>query len=226
MTAPHEEEDAALARRFVTRTIDVAIAGGPAHLLAPRAAEDLIDADAFARDERLPYWADLWPSAIELARAMPTLLPAPARVVELGCGLGLVTIAALRAGHAVLATDYYDDALCFTRRNARANAGREPHTRLADWRAWPDELTGVDVFLAADVLYERAYATVVADLLARALAPGGVAIVADPGRVAVGSFLDACMAHNLQVSVRCRSSHTDGAVTQQITMHEIRRSAA
>ena len=36
----------------------------------PRSAEDLIDEDAYAVDERLPYWAELWPSAHVLAEEL------------------------------------------------------------------------------------------------------------------------------------------------------------
>ena len=40
-------------------------------LASPRSAEELINEADFARDERLPYWADVWPSAIAMARALP-----------------------------------------------------------------------------------------------------------------------------------------------------------
>jgi hypothetical protein len=36
-------------------------------IVRPRSAEDLIDEADYARDERLPYWAELWPSARVLA---------------------------------------------------------------------------------------------------------------------------------------------------------------
>ncbi len=52
-------------------------------LILPRAADELIDESEFADDERLPYWAELWPSARGLARH---LLDAPADAY-LGAGV-------------------------------------------------------------------------------------------------------------------------------------------
>ncbi len=36
----------------------------------PRDSEALIDEEAFEREERMPYWAELWPSGVALARAV------------------------------------------------------------------------------------------------------------------------------------------------------------
>lgn len=219
-------ELAALDTRFVVAMTDVGIEGGDVRLAHPRNADDLISQSDFDRDERLPYWADLWPSSIALARTMRALAPAPARTIELGCGLGLVTVAALRAGHDVLATDYYADALLFTRRNAWTAVRREPAVRLVDWRAWPDDLGRFDLVLASDVLYERPYAALVSTAIARSIAPGGVAYVADPGRTALGTFVADCRLAGLSVTERFRVPHLAGAVEQVITIHEIRTHAA
>src|SRR5437763_15437922 len=84
------------------------------NILHPANADDLINEEDFIRDERLPYWADLWPSARTLARAMVEEQGRGGRLLELGCGSGLVSVAAAIAGFKVTATDYYDDALLFT----------------------------------------------------------------------------------------------------------------
>ncbi|MDQ8164530.1 MAG: methyltransferase domain-containing protein [Gemmatimonadota bacterium] len=215
----------ALDDRFLTATTDVDLAGGPAHLVRPRSAEDLISETEFDRDERLPYWAEVWPSSIALARALPELVPPGTRMLELGCGIGLVSLAAARCGISVLATDYYVDALLFTRRNVRANCGVDPDTRLVDWRAWPHDIGRFDRVVASDVLYERPYAALVADALAASLTDRGVAFIADPGRTALPAFIESCMARGLQVSSRMRVPHHDGAIAQVITIHQVSRSA-
>ena len=61
----------------------------------PANADDLISEDDFVRDERLPYWADLWPSARILADELAVMRLAGQRVLELGCGLGVVAIGAV-----------------------------------------------------------------------------------------------------------------------------------
>lgn len=190
---------AALERRFVLGTAEVMLGGEQITLEKPRNPDDLISEADFAHDERLPYWADLWPAAVVLSNHLLTerrLLgaadaPHHPRALELGCGIGLVTIAAMRAGYGVVATDYYEDALLFAARNAVQANGREPETRMVDWRALPDDLGTFDLILAADVLYERPHATLISGLIARALAPEGRALISDQGRVALQDFLDA-----------------------------------
>jgi predicted nicotinamide N-methyase len=110
------------------------------------------------------------------------------RVIELGCGLALPSLAAARAGAQVLATDEAPEALALVERNAEEN-GLRLSTALADWMQ-PDALLRrgpFDVVLAADVLYERSSVAALLDLLPR-LAPE--AWVADPGRPAAAAFLE------------------------------------
>ena len=112
------------------------------------------------------------------------------RAIELGCGVGLPTIAALARGACVLATDHYEAALDFAAHNARVNLGLEPETALLDWRT-PDVggLEPFDLVFAADVLYERPNAVALADLVPKLLAPGGEALFADPRRDSAPEFL-------------------------------------
>jgi predicted nicotinamide N-methyase len=216
----------ALDRRFVLAKVNVAIDGGDVTLETPRSADELINEIDFERDERLPYWADVWPSSIALAGVVSALAGDGKRALELGCGLGLVTIAALRSGFDVLATDYYEDALLFARRNGLSATGREPRTQHVDWRALPADLGRFDLVLASDVLYEREYATLVADAIVASLATGGVALVADPGRVALLSFVTACEQRGCTVGIRARVPWTDGTAKQMITIHEVRSNRA
>jgi predicted nicotinamide N-methyase len=110
------------------------------------------------------------------------------RVVELGCGLAVPSIAAARAGASVLATDRCTEALTLAERNAHANGVRIETARV-DW-AEPDELLSrapFDLVLAADLLYERASVASLLSLLPR-LAPEGW--LADPGRPPAAPFVE------------------------------------
>ena len=49
----------------------VEVGGLVLELLRPRAPEELLDEEAFADDEFLPYWAELWPSGLALAARAP-----------------------------------------------------------------------------------------------------------------------------------------------------------
>jgi ETFB lysine methyltransferase len=217
-----------LERQFVTDLEPVRVGDWPIELLRPRNSDDLITEADFVRDERLPYWADLWPSARVLAEhllrsAVPESVPRP-RLVELGCGLGLVTAAALRAGYDVMATDYYADALRFTRANATRAAGREPATRLVDWRDFPQDLGQYDRVVAADVLYEHAYAPLISRAIAQMLTAGGAAIIADPGRVAAPAFLAGLEQDGLFVAgTEVHPYEAEPAIRQQITLYTLGR---
>jgi ETFB lysine methyltransferase len=228
-------ELAALERRFMLVPQAVELPLGRVTLEKPRSADDLISEADFAKDDRLPYWADLWPSAIVLSTYLERH-PAPATIdgaprpqaIELGCGLGLVTTAATRAGYDVLATDYYEDATLLAARNALTVAGREPAVRMVDWRDFPDDLGTFDLVLAADVLYEKSYAPLVAEAIRRTLAPGGRALVADQGRVAVGAFLEEVVKRRLAPKiVHHETRPTDppppeGSAVHSITVYELR----
>jgi len=170
----------------------VALRGRDLTIMRPRDSEALIDERAFAReDEFLPYWAELWPSGVALARALDGRALRGAAVVELGCGLGLPSIVAAQQGGRVLATDWAAAALALLAENAARNDAGVA-TMQADW-THPDELLARGPFalvLAADVLYERRSVPVLLDLLPRLLAPGGEVWLADPGRATAAAFFD------------------------------------
>lgn len=209
-----------LTRRFRTVTRTVRVAERDVELLSPANADDLISEDDYVEDERLPYWADLWPSAQILANEVAIMRLAGQRVLELGCGLGVVALGAAMAGAEVTATDYYDDAILFASLNVQAATGKEIATRMVNWVAMPEDLGKYDVVLASDVLYEHRYASMVADAIAKTLVRGGEAIVADPGRIALEEFLEECSDRGL-VSEPDPRPYVDGEIKQTITLHRL-----
>lgn len=212
------EDEKALGRRFRVVAITVTLGGRAVELLRPENSDALITEEDYVRDERLPYWADLWPSALILAEHLAARDGRGKSVLELGCGIGLVAFAAAHAGFAVTATDYYDDALAFTSVNVARN-GRSPLTvRMIDWRALPDDLGRFDLVVASDVLYEARYPGLIASVLAQTLAPGGTALIADPGRVAAPDFPAECSAHDLEVTGQLRMPFEDGDIRQTIDL--------
>jgi predicted nicotinamide N-methyase len=146
-------------------------------------------------------------------------------MLELGCGAGLVAAAATLAGFDVTASDYYEDALRFARVNAWHATTRTIETMHLDWRELPELMPRYEVVIASDVLYERPYAELVARTLARTLADGGVAIVADPGRMATPAFVEACPAIGLRIEQARRLPYEEGAVRQTIDLYEVRWAA-
>jgi ETFB lysine methyltransferase len=212
----------ALERRFRVVETTVAIAGRDLSILHPASAEDLINEADFEKDERLPYWAELWPSARVLAEHVSAMPGANRSLLELGSGSGLVTTAAALAGFAVTTSDYYEDAVKFSRLNAWKNAGVAVAGTTLDWRALPDDAPRYDVILASDVLYERPYGELVAHVLRTFLRPGSVAVVADPGRVGREPFLAALAPNGLTLESRKAVPFVEGEIRQTITLLVVR----
>ena len=88
-------------------------------LWVPFRPDSLLDSpevlSANIQDDYMPYWAYLWPAALQIAESvLQSHWPKNTRVLELGCGLGLVGIAALAAGYCVSLTDYDEKAIATT----------------------------------------------------------------------------------------------------------------
>ena len=211
----------ALTRRFRTSVEDATVDEHTFSILRPANSDDLIREEDFVKDERLPYWADVWPSSIVLAGKLMELKGRGKTALELGCGVGLCTLAATSAGFDVLSTDYYEDALDVTRANVFRNLGQIARTRLVDWRHVPLDLGTFDLIFASDVLYEKEYAELLPILFRALLAPTGIALIADPGRVAAPVFVEACATHGLAIRSKETRPFEVGEIKQKIDIYEI-----
>lgn len=183
-----------------------------------------IDQALFNEDERLPYWAELWTSSVELARwCLESGQLAGKRVLELGCGLGLAGIAAARSGASVMLTDYEPDALLFARYNALRNVpllAPQMEFRLMDWRS-PGELQPFDIILASDIAYERRNFSPLLSLLRR-VQPSS-AIFADPDRAMGHEFIAQAVSEGFQVESQTTTiTMSDRPVT--VVRHTLRQS--
>ena len=212
-----------LGAQFDMARTDVMVAGREVRIHHPRNADDLIDEQAFVDDERLPYWADLWPSARVLAERVATMPVDGRRFLELGCGTGLVSVAAAIAGFDVTATDYYDEALRFTALNVLVNTGALIDTRIGDWRRFPHDIGRFELVVASDVLYEQPHAGLIAGVLDRTLTARGSAIIADPGRIAAPQFVDECKERGMPAAILDRVTFEEGNIRQTIDLYEVRR---
>ena len=171
----------------------VALGGRTLRMLRPRDGDAILDellAEDDPEEERLPFWTQLWPSGTALARAVAGRSLAGRRVLELGCGLGLVGVTAALAGATVTVVDRSPEAIAFATLNAERNgvtlqaavrAFDQPRLLLAE-APW-------DLVLAADVLYEQRNVPVLLWLLPRLVGQVGEVWLADPGRPMLSRFL-------------------------------------
>ena len=215
----------ALERRFDTVVDDITAGDKTLSILRPRNSDALIREEDFVRDERLPYWADVWPASTILAAQILSRPGKGRRLLELGCGVGLVTTAAMAAGYDVIASDYYTDALAFTRANAFRNLGKSVEAKMMNWRTFPADVGEFDKVIASDVLYESEYARLLPAILKRALTLHGVALIADPGRIAAPEFLEVCEKTGLELLSDESFAFSIGDISQRITIYELGRTS-
>ncbi|MEM9835584.1 MAG: methyltransferase domain-containing protein [Bacteroidota bacterium] len=156
--------------------------------------DDLIardDNDPEVVDEVMPYWADLWHSALALSEFITEqrdTLPG-LRVLEIGCGLGLPGIVASGWGARVTFSDYVHAALDFAAHNLRLNQPDHAATfTLLDWRNPPQDQQ-YDLILAADVAYEKRFFAPLYQSLHTLLKPTGQCWLSEPGRPIAASFM-------------------------------------
>jgi predicted nicotinamide N-methyase len=144
--------------------------------------ERLVDRGALLRGEsEPPYWAYLWTGARCLAEYVARWVDVRARrVLDIGCGLGLVGIVAAHRGARVTYVDAALPALHFVRASLRANDVTAPIV-CTDYRTLAAGAR-FDVIVAAEVAYEPPRFPDLAATLARHLAPGGVVLLADAFR--------------------------------------------
>jgi predicted nicotinamide N-methyase len=135
----------------------------------------------------LPYWAHPWPGGQVLARYLldrPHLVRGR-RVLDLGCGGGLLAVAAATAGAAdVLAADVDPLALAAVRLNAEA-VGVRIRVTAQDLLAGPHPGAAAerwDVVLVGDLWYTPDLAARATEFCRRAAADGALVLLGDPPR--------------------------------------------
>lgn len=124
----------------------------------------------WAAGHALAQWVDRWSNRLENKRFL-----------ELGCGLGLPSMVASRAGARVTALDVHPHVGAFLKENCQRN-GLPPVDFLEmPWQgAIP--LGSFDWIVGSDVLYERTHPKPLVQFLHQHLAPRGVALITDPDR--------------------------------------------
>jgi predicted nicotinamide N-methyase len=142
-------------------------------------------------NERIPYWSELWPSAVGLATHLVKhpFLVAGKTVLEIGCGLGLPALVAASSGADVTSTDYLQDAVDFAQKNTEINSITNIHFKTFDWRG-AEGHGQFDVLLASDVAYERSQFGHLEKAFKHLVKPGGLILLSEPNRYIAEPFFE------------------------------------
>lgn len=148
-----------------------------------------------------PYWMHLWPAARVLASIVAARVRqgSETRVIELGCGLGLPSLVALKLGARAVASDWKREPLHFVRASAELNGCRLPALQM-DW-ARPALRGRFDLCLGADVAYDAAAEPSLVAALRALLRRGGSAWLADSVNTYRTTLLERLRQEGFEVAV-------------------------
>ena len=195
----------------------------------PKESDQLLDhpviRTAFAADEYMPYWADLWPASRMLARAiLREDWPAGLMALELGCGLGLPGIAALAKGLRVVFNDCDQTALRFAAMNAKLNGFTNFELLPLDWRFPPKDIH-FSLILGSDLVYERRHVDPLVVLIATVLADDGLCLLTDQDRPPAEYLRHALTANGLCFTSEMMRAGEPGGHRYKGTLYRIRHAA-
>ncbi|MCX8073099.1 MAG: methyltransferase [Candidatus Binatia bacterium] len=160
-----------------------------------------VDVEALLRDPHAPeppYWAHLWVGSRALARYLVEHPWLPAgRCLEVGCGLGLVSLVSAQMGGQAFAFDHDADAVGLCRLNAVANDLRV-HLWQGDLQRFALR-ERFELICAADVTYDPALQTALLDLAWASLGRGGCLVAAESVRTFDRAWLAEAQARGFAV---------------------------
>lgn len=171
------------------------------------------------RELRMPYWAAVWESAMALAQHLverDAEQPlAGRRILDLGCGMGLVGAACATQGARVTLADIDTAALLFARLNTLAWADRARVVRC-DWGGG-DLGERFDLIAGADLIYDAEQWAPIEAFARRHLDDGGMLLLSEPSRPTADHFARWLDAMGWETATTMRA-----AGDKRIRIHEAR----
>jgi len=140
-------------RHYETEITELAIHDQSYQILLPENLTAFVDPDDILHE--FPLWAKIWPASWVLADYLAGMPPRPdKKLLEIGAGVGLVSIVAACCGHRITLSEYSADALVFARANALLNGcARLPMVKL-DWNN-PGLKGRFDYIVGSEVAYRK-----------------------------------------------------------------------
>jgi 2-polyprenyl-3-methyl-5-hydroxy-6-metoxy-1,4-benzoquinol methylase len=170
---------------YETEPTQSVIHGHSFTFLRPKSIEGFIDDRDLFRD--FPLWAKVWEASYVLIDHLAQMKPDPGKnFLEIGCGIGVVGIAASCFGHDVTMTEGNSLALEFARANAEINQCRVRILEL-DWNK-PGLSNRFDVIVGSEVVYHERDFDPLLGLFRALLKPEGVVILSSEVRKVTVDF--------------------------------------
>ncbi len=173
-------------KQYQTDTTTINVAGRTFHMLLPRYLDEFIKSgDVF---DNFPLWAKLWKASWVLSGYLADKAVEKNKVfIEIGAGVGLVSIVAWSFGHCITMTEHNADALQFAHANAHLNNCPQLPIIELDWNQ-PKLKGRFDYIVASEVVYKTTDFTPLVKLFQSYLKPDGEIILASEMRKTSGEF--------------------------------------
>ena len=124
----------------------------------------------------------VWPSSLVLGHTLKNFEFQGKRILEVGCGIGLVSLLLNNLLADITATDYHPEAEYFLKQNVTLNKGRDIPFVRTDWNEVNAQLGKFDLIIGSDLLYESVHGTHLSTFIDRHARPHCEIVLVDPGR--------------------------------------------
>lgn len=136
-----------------------------------------------------PYWAEDWESSRAICRLFIDHDFRGARVLDLGCGLGLTGAVAADQGATVTLADNAEPALLFSKINCWPWRDR-CQFKIVDWERSTSDLEKFDLVVGAEIIYDKSNWAPLDAFWKAHLRDSGKVILCDPFRKTGHDFRD------------------------------------
>ncbi|MFQ5771946.1 MAG: methyltransferase [bacterium] len=173
-------------QEYETEPHEVVINGRTFTMLLPKYLNRFLNSDNMFHD--FPLWAKIWRASWVLAANLAEMpVKHEKHFLEIGGGLGLVSIVATSFGHKITMTECNSDALQFARANAYLNNCLDFPIVKLDWSN-PQLKGKYDYIVASEVVYKEQDFPLLLKLFETYLRPEGRIILASEMRKTICDF--------------------------------------
>jgi predicted nicotinamide N-methyase len=167
-------------QEYETESTEAVVNGKKFNILLPKDLDRFINPNDVLDD--FPLWVKIWKASWVLSAYLADMPVEPdKRFLEIGAGVGLVSIVAASFGHRITMTEYNPDALNFAHANAHLNNCPGLPIRKLDWHR--PRLSGrFDMIVASEITYRQADFSSLIRLFRSHLQPRGQIILASEMR--------------------------------------------
>jgi predicted nicotinamide N-methyase len=163
-------------QEYETETTEVVVNGRKFNILLPKYLYRFMNPIDVFHD--FPLWAKIWKASWVLAAYLAEMPVDPnKRLLEIGAGVGLVSIVAATFGHQITMSEYNPDALNFAHANAARNHCPGLPILKLDWHR-PQSKAKFETIVASEVTYKQKDFSALIQLFRLALQPTGEIILA------------------------------------------------